>query len=138
VITALPVATPVTTPALDTFATPALSVVKVIGRPVSTVPSAASVDAVSVAVAPGASATLSGASETPATGTGVTETVALPDLPPLVAVIVALPTDRPVTTPVGETVATVRLLELHVMEAPVTTAPLASTTVAVSATVAPT
>ena len=44
----------------------------------------------------------------------VTVKVAEPDLPPDVAVIVAVPTDRPVATPGDTTVATARVPELQV------------------------
>jgi hypothetical protein len=44
----------------------------------------------------------------------VTVKVAEPDLPPKVAVIVAVPTARPVATPGDTTVATARVPELHV------------------------
>ena len=49
---------------------------------------------------------------TPAAGTTVK--VAEPDLAPNVAVIVAVPPDRPVATPGDTTVATGRLFEVHV------------------------
>ena len=44
----------------------------------------------------------------------VTVKVAEPDLPPDVAVIVAIPTDLPVATPGDTTVATAMVPELHV------------------------
>jgi hypothetical protein len=46
--------------------------------------------------------------------TAVTVKVAEPDLPPKVAVIVAVPADRPVATPGDTTVAIGRLFEVHV------------------------
>ena len=48
------------------------------------------------------------------TPAGKTVKVPEPDLAPDVAVIVAIPSDRPVATPVGKTVAGGRLLEVHV------------------------
>jgi hypothetical protein len=58
--------------------------------------------------------------ETLETGTGVTESVAVPDLPSLVAVIVAVPRATAVATPVlAFTVAAAGLLELHVTVRPV-------------------
>jgi hypothetical protein len=77
---------------------------------------------------------------TDATGTGaiVTVTDAVPLLPSLVAVIVAEPAATPVTTPLDDTVA-IPVLELaHVTGRPESTAPFASSVVAVSCTVCPT
>ena len=62
------------------------------------------------------------------TGTAVTVTEAVPDLPSLVAVIVADPTATPVTRPVLETVAAAVLLELHTTTRSVTTVPFKSFT----------
>jgi hypothetical protein len=56
----------------------------------------------------------------------VTVTVAVPDLPSLVAVILALPAPTAETTPVPFTVATAVLPLAHVTERPVSTFPLAS------------
>jgi hypothetical protein len=56
---------------------------------------------------------------TVATGASVTVMLALPVLPSLVAVMLAVPTAIPVTTPCGETMATVVLLELQVTARPV-------------------
>jgi len=67
----------------------------------------------------------------------VTVTVALPLCPSLVAVIVAEPSARPVTRPVGYTTATVGSLLRQVTVRPVSGLPLASFTVAVSCTVCP-
>jgi hypothetical protein len=78
-----------------------------------------------------------GVTTTVATGPGVTVNVPLPDFPSLVAVIVAVPTTKPVATPACVTVATVVLLELQVITRPVTTAPLMSLVVAVKAVVEP-
>jgi hypothetical protein len=58
-----------------------------------------------------------------ATGMGVTVIEAVPFFPSLVAVIVAVPTDTAVTTPVWLTVATTALFELHVTARPVRTLP---------------
>jgi hypothetical protein len=52
---------------------------------------------------------------TDATGTGLTISVAVPVTPSLVAVIVAVPTDNVLTSPVLETVATAALSEAHVI-----------------------
>jgi hypothetical protein len=61
-----------------------------------------------------------------------TVTVAVPLSPSLVAVIVTEPPDTPVTRPLGETVATALLLEIHVTTRPVSTFELKSFVVAVS------
>jgi hypothetical protein len=86
-------------------------------------------------VPPTVSAAVVGETVTVATGAGggaVTVTLAVPLLPSLVAVIVAVPGDRPDTTPVCDTVATLVLLELQVMVLPVRTLFAASRVVAVS------
>jgi len=62
----------------------------------------------------------------------VTTTLAVPDFPSLVAVIVAVPSPTPVTIPVADTVAIVLLLVLHVTTRSVTTFPFKSFTVSVS------
>jgi hypothetical protein len=72
---------------------------------------------------------------TVATGAGVTVIVALPVLPSLVAVILAMPSATAVTRPSAETVATALLLELHVIERPVKTMPFASKVVALACAV---
>ena len=65
-------------------------------------------------------------------------TVALPVLPSLVAVMVAEPATRALTSPEPETVATIVLLDDQVMVRPVRTLPLASRVTADSCTVPPT
>jgi hypothetical protein len=72
---------------------------------------------------------------TVATGAWVTVTVALPDFPSLVAVMLAVPTAIPATTPDALTVATAGLLELQVIDRPVRIFPLASFVVAVACVV---
>jgi hypothetical protein len=59
-------------------------------------------------------------------------TAAVPDLPSLVAVIVAEPMVTPVTTPALETVATAVLLDDQVTTRSVTTVPFTSVTVGAS------
>jgi hypothetical protein len=59
-----------------------------------------------------------------ASGPVVTVTVEVPLLPPVDAVIVAVPTRAPVTTPLPETVAVAVLLDVHVMVRSVRTFPL--------------
>jgi len=134
----VPGATAVTTPVDDTVATAGVPELHVIVRPVSTLPAASFNVAVSGAVAPTLRLADAGVTVTLATGTGVTVTVAVPDAFPLVAVIVAVPTLAPVTTPVGDTFATEVGAALHVTVRPVSTLPAASLTVAVSGAVAPT
>jgi hypothetical protein len=73
-----------------------------------------------------------GLTATVATGTGTTVTVAVPVLPSLVAVIVTVPTDTPVTAPPADTVAIAVLPELHVTGRPFSTTPFASRVIAVS------
>src|SRR5204862_4523700 len=65
-------------------------------------------------------------------GVAVTVIAAVPSLPSLVAVMVAVPTDTPLTRPLLLTVATVALLVPHVTTFPLNGAPLASCGVAVS------
>jgi hypothetical protein len=79
-----------------------------------------------------------GSGETPAGGTAVTVSDAVPLAPPLVAVMLVLPTARVVTRPEPETVATAVLLDDHVMARPVKTFPFASRVTADSCTVKPT
>src|SRR5213083_1526523 len=74
----------------------------------------------------------------PGGGGAVTVIAAVPLFPSLVAVIVAVPTTSPVTSPVALAAATAWVLDAQVTEWPVSTLPLASLSVAVSCTVAPT
>jgi hypothetical protein len=73
-----------------------------------------------------------------ATGTFATVTPAVALWPSLVAVIVAVPARTPVTSPLGDTVATAGALEAQVMVRPVSAVPAESWGVAVSCTVCPT
>lgn len=68
----------------------------------------------------------------------VTVTTAVPILPSLVAVMVAVPAETPVTTPVPDTLAMFVALEDHVTTRPVRTLPDASVVVAPNETVLPT
>jgi len=79
-----------------------------------------------------------GCTLTVATAKFETVSAALPLLPSLVAVIVAVPAETAVTKPADETLATALLLELHDTGRPVTTMPFASFVVAVSVVVCPT
>jgi hypothetical protein len=132
VICAEPVASAVTTPLKETVATLVLSEDHVTMRPVSTLLLASTVVAVSCSVPPTIRFAVAGLTVTVATGIGMTVIVALPLLPSLVAVIVALPGITVVTRPVDDTVATDGSLELHTMVRPVSTLSLASSVVAVA------
>lgn len=134
-----PLARPVTSPVCDTLARVALPVDHVTARPVSVVPSAARVVAVSCAVAPTKMFDAGGDIVTIATGIGFTVIDAAPLLPSLVAVMVTGPPDAiAVTSPVCETFAMVALLVDHTMTRPVSGAAFASSVEAVSCVVAPT
>ena len=137
VMVALPGATPLTTPVADTVAMDPLLVVQAIARPVSVVPFASFVVAVSAVVARTKTVAVAGATVTVATGGSVTVTVAVPDLPSLVAVMVTVPGATPLTTPVADTVAMDPLLVVQVIERPVSVLLFASFVVAVNGVVAP-
>src|SRR5438132_2114839 len=138
VIVAVPAATPFTSPLLLTVAILVLLLAHVTVRPVSAVPAESFGVAVSCAVCPTVRLAVAGATATEATGTGVTVTAALPALPSLVAVIVAVPTAPLVTSPLLLTVATPGLLLTHVTDRPVSAVPGESFRVAVSGSVRPT
>jgi hypothetical protein len=121
-----------------TAATSSLLDDQVTTRFVTIVPFASRTVAVSVVVVPSTRLFVAGATVTLATGTGVTVSVAVPDFPSLVAVIVAPPGATAVTTPPGDTVATVVLLDAQATARPVTTTPFTSVTTAVSVVVCPT
>src|SRR6266849_497916 len=138
VIVALPTPCAVTNPVLFTVATAVLFVVQVIRRPVSGLPLASRGVAVSWPVCPTVRFRLLGVTLTDATGTWVTTTDAPPLFPSLVAVMVAVPAPRAVTSPVAFTVATAALLVVQLTPRPVSGFPLASRGVAVSWPVCPT
>jgi hypothetical protein len=138
VIVAVPVASAVATPEVDTVATVVLLDAHVTTRPVRTFPLASLVVAVKVGVEVLGTVVADGDTVTLATGTGVTVTTALPDFPSLVAVIVVVPATKPVTTPAELTLATSGLLDVHDTTRFVTTVPLTSVTVTASGVVEPT
>jgi hypothetical protein len=107
-------------------------------RPVSVFPLASLAVAVSCTVWPGVSDAVVGVSVTDATAAWATDTPAVPLLPPLVAVIVAVPVATAVTCPPLATETTLLLLLAQVTVRPASTVPLASFSVAVSCAVAPT
>lgn len=142
VIVAVPGAPPVTTvlepPDGDTLATEGSLDVQVMTRPVTTVPPAAAVVAVSVAVAFCAMVGAVGAIVTVATGTAMTVTTVVVVFPSLDAVIVAVPAAPPLTSVlapvVADRLATALLLVDQVITRPVSTLPPASDVVAASVT----
>jgi hypothetical protein len=124
-----------TRPVFDTVATAVLLDDQVTGRPVITVPPASFNVAASCCVWVAEIEDDGGATATVATGSCAMLTVAVPLALPLVAVIVTVPLSfAPVgeTRPVFETVAIPVLLDDHVTVRPVSVAPLASVSVAVS------
>src|SRR5437899_2256885 len=138
VIVADPAATPVTSPAADTVAIAVFELVQLITRPLSTLPAASLVTALSCVVAPTKTFAVAGLTVTEATGTLDTVTAAVPLCPSLVAVIVTAPTATPVTRPLAETVPTAPLPVVQVSARPLSTLPPASLRAAVSCTVPPT
>jgi hypothetical protein len=132
VIVAVPTATDVTRPLASTVAIVwSLDDHNTI-RPASTWSAASLVSALSCWVEPTVTLAAAGLTVTDATGTGTTVRVAAPDFPSLVAVITADPATIDVTTPVLETVATVKSSDVHVTTRPVRTAPFMSSVVAVA------
>src|SRR5206468_1309379 len=91
--------------------------------------------AVSCNVDPTFTLARAGVTVTDATGTTVTVIAAVPLLPSLVAVIVAVPTATADTRPLADTVATAGALLDHAMLRPVRTLPAASWGVVVGCTV---
>ena len=138
VIVAVPGETAVATPLPDTVATAVLLDAQVTARSVTTTPLASFTTAVNDVVCPTVAEAVAGCTTTLPTGTGVTATVDVPVFPSAVALIVAEPGARAVTTPVVETLATAVLLEVQVTGRSVTTVPLASFTVIDNAAVSPT
>jgi hypothetical protein len=133
IIAGPPAATPATMPlAAFTVATVVLFELQVIERPVSTLLLASFVVAVSCWPAPPATrVSEAGLTVTVATGTSVTVMAAVPFFPSDEAVIVAVPTDTAVTSPLASTDAAA-LSDAQVTVRPVSTAPAASLVTAVS------
>jgi hypothetical protein len=127
ITTGPPAATPVTRPVASTVATALLLELHVTVRPLSTVPFASFVTAVSCCVPPTTMLAVGGVTVTVATGARATAIKDVPVFVSLVAVIVTgPPAATPVTRPVASTVATALLLELHVTVLPVSTLPFES------------
>ena len=137
VIVAVPAAFPVTSPLALTVAIVVLLLAHVTTRPASGVPLPSFGVATSCTVPLTGTLAVAGATSTDATATSVTVIAAVPLLPSLVAVIVAVPTACAVTSPLALTVATAWLLLAQVTTRPDSGVPFASFGVAVSWTVAP-
>ena len=99
VIDAVPSAAAVTVPLSSTDATEGLDEVHVVARPVRTLFPASLSTAVARVVLPCSTEAAPRVTATVATAGGFTKTVAVACWPPLAAVIVAVPTDTPVTSP---------------------------------------
>jgi hypothetical protein len=100
VTTSCPTATPVTSPVLETVATCAFALVHVTTRPVSALPAASRVTALSWTVCPTCTLAVAGVTVTDATGAGagaLTVSVAAPVTPSLVARMLAVPAASAVT-----------------------------------------
>jgi hypothetical protein len=141
VIVAVPGATAVTSPEVETVLMPVLLELQVTIRPVRMLLFASRVVAESWAVEPTNRLAVDGDTVTDATGTEAGALTVIADVPvfvSLVAVIVAVPAATAVTRPDAETVLIPVLLELHVTARPVSTLLFASRVVAESWTVAPT
>src|SRR6266566_602375 len=137
VILAEPTPAAVTRPLAFTVATLAASVDQMIARPESGLPLASSGVAVSCCVAPTRIVALVGLKLTDATGT-MTVIAALPLLPSLAAVMLAVPAASAVTSPLPFTVATPGASLDQVIVRPESGLPLAWSGVAVSCWVPPT
>jgi hypothetical protein len=138
VIVTVPTATPVTTPDVDTVAIAGFPVVQEMTRPASVLLLASRAVAVSDVVALTFTEAVAGVTVTLATG-AETVTVAVPDMPSQVAVIVAdAPLVTPTTTPVDDTVMPAGLLDTHVTARPARALLFASRGVAVNGDGTPT
>src|SRR5215207_7785692 len=114
----VPTARPITRPEAKTAATSALSDVHVTARPVRTVPFASRATAVSCTDRLTTMLADVGDTDTLATGTSVTVTLAVPWTPSIVAVIVTVPALTPVTRPLPSTTAIVVLMDRQVTPRP--------------------
>lgn len=138
VIVVLPGVTPVTTPLDDTVAAAPLLELHVTARPTSTFPFASRTPAASVVVCATNTVVVEGVTVTLAAGTALTDTAAVALFPSLVAVIVALPGEMPVTRPLDDTVAMPEADVVQVTVRPVSVAPRTSCSVGTSVAVCPT
>jgi hypothetical protein len=135
---AVPTATALTTPCAETVATNVLLELHDTARPVSTAPFTSSVTAAAWAV-PTAVIEF-GVRDTviDSTGTAITVMVVDPVFPSLVALVVADPIARAVTSPFTSTDAIALSVDDQVTPRPVSVLPVTSLVVAVSCCVAPT
>lgn len=120
-MTAFPGARPVTRPDDETLASDGDPVDQKIVRPVSGCPDTLRGVATSCTELPTTTLADAGETSTAATGSGATVTTAVPVAPALVAVIVAVPAEIPVTRPLDDTVATCVLLDENETDCPVST-----------------
>lgn len=140
VITAVPGPAPVTAPLEKTVATPVLLLVKAAVRSVTRVPfpsRSTTVTLVCAFVASTESAIVIVTLVTGGGGGGDTMMVAVPEIPSLVAVTIALPGVCPVITPVADTVAMLTGDDDHVTTRPLSVLFAASFNVAVASAVCP-
>jgi hypothetical protein len=131
-IVAVPGPTAATSPLLLTVATPAFPLDQETDRPLSGAPSCAAGVALSCWVPPTNNDADPGLTATEATGSSDTVMLELPDRPSLVAVIVTLPGETPVTSPLEFTVATPLSPLDQVMARPLRGEPFCAVGVAVS------
>jgi hypothetical protein len=133
-----PGATPVTSPALDTVATPVSELLHVTTRPVRVAPLADRGAAVNCVLEPTTTELVAGVTWTEATGAAVTVMGAVAVLPSTIAWMNDDPSPTAVTVPSLETLATDGLPELHVTLRPVRGSPAGPMGVAVMGALAPT
>jgi hypothetical protein len=143
VIVAVPTETPVTEPVDETVATALLLLLQSTVRPVRTLPAESFSTTDACALSPGAMVEALMGTVMLATGAGgggsgaPTMMGADATFPSLAAVIIAVPTPTPVTTPVGETTATLVSLVLHRVVRSVNAFPAESLRVADACAVVP-
>ena len=133
-----PAANADTIPVAETVATPGTDDDHVTDRPVRTFPLASRSVAVACVVCPAKSDEADSATVILATGAGVTLSGIDPLFPSLAAVTVTEPGARPVTTPLGETVAAAVFEEVQLTVRPLSSCPAASRSVTVTCKVVPT
>jgi hypothetical protein len=134
VIVALPTPTAVIVtgvPLAVTVTTAVLLDDQVMGRPVSELPFASAVVALSCWLAPTIIGVVGADTVTVATGASVTVTADMPAFPSLVAVIVVVPAPTAVTNPFPSTLAAAALLVVHETARPTSAFPPASSVTAV-------
>jgi len=138
VIVTVPGSTAMTSPVLPTAATAELLELHATGAPEIVCPPASVTTAMSCCRCVTSSETLDGETITALGGADATVTDTVACAEPLVAVMVAVPGDKPVTNPEEDTEAIEPLSMFQLTGAPAMTAPFASFTVGVSCDVCPT